>query len=328
MKMLNALVILLLILLLFPGCSNDGDQDGNEGALHIRISRGSGLSVMMNPPVLEISSYEIIGEGPGGETCIVEDITDENVLIDGLVMGAWDFHVIGYDISDTAIAEDSAQVAIEPGGLSEWNALLTPINGVGSVLLEIEWPEGLGGNLTPVCTLTPFPSGNEILLEYSDGTVTGNSLPTGYYSLSISLMGTEDQVWGNAYALRILAEQTVEMSLIIPEDEMDLSGSLDIIIDADLFNPLEIGITGKVDEFTSGDPPIHLSVDITDKDEDLTYSCYWYLDGSIVFEESSNTLNIPFSQPGVYRIAAVVYAQDNAGMIVGAGHESFSVAVE
>ncbi|MFA7108350.1 MAG: hypothetical protein WC162_04330, partial [Sphaerochaetaceae bacterium] len=110
MKYKNLIFCLFLVILVFLilGCSDSEEQTGI-----LKISFDSGVSRTLVPDIsMEVKSYEISGEGPGGNEFSTLESKGEEVIIPNLYKGNWTITVLGLNSDGIAIGEGSSSVTI------------------------------------------------------------------------------------------------------------------------------------------------------------------------------------------------------------------------
>ena len=319
-------LILLLCILVITACTKDGSE-ASTGHLHISINLEDAQSrTLTGSQELRITTYEIIGEGPEDASFHLDSISSTEVVIEELPLGDWEMMVLGFDDQGNLSAEDADTLTIEPGTTSQWNAMLLPLIGPGDIMLTVQWPEELDAE--PEGKLICPTTDDEYPLTYDGTSLFASDIPSGYYTLQVSLEGPDARIWGNAYSVRILANRTTELTLNVSEESMDLTGLVEMQIASRLFNPLEFTLQGVQQTFSTQGLPMELTIDIPLKDDDVTHTSKLYMNGELTIEGDTDRIMLFIPEPGLYMVSVLVFAQNDEGTVLRAGHSTFAVTAE
>gem|GEM_PF-5556103 len=319
----------VLLCIASAGCSNDPEYVEDTGKLRVNIITQAVEELPPDSQSIDIHEFEIHGTGPEGSEHTGVRFQESEINIVDLEPGDWEFHIIGFDDMDHRVAEDAEVITVSAGTASLWDAFLTPICGFGEMSLEIILPASFEDELhIETCLLEPFCDNDPIELVPEDGIAEKDSIPSGYYRLFVSIGGNDHTVWSNIYSVRILADQKMEFTLEIPEEDMNTGGSLDVQVDSNLFNPLELTISPASREIET-DEFLPVSAELSSqKDEDLEYHYSWYENGEHKEILESDSCVLTFQYEGTYQITVLVFAENpETQQILQAGYDTFSLKV-
>ena len=133
----------------------------------------------------------------------------------GLTPGSWTITVGGVNTNGITIVEGSATAQITAGTVTPVTLTLTLVPGNGVLDLTVTWGKKLFKTDDIQATLVPAVTQNGILVfeiktnaQDRVGTYRNESVPAGYYLLTLKLIGDGALVWGFPEAVRILANET------------------------------------------------------------------------------------------------------------------------
>ncbi len=317
--------------LLIAGCSSSGNGEEEHGQVLIHINDSSEIkSRAVNNPSLEVDYYQLSGICPEGEPYEWPEFDEDEIHIIELLTGDWEFSVHGFDHLDEPVLKDSAEVSIYPGETAQWHAELEPIHGYGDVTLDFVWPEDIDEeDYTVTAELSPLAGGTAEELSYSNGTAAASEKRAGYYQLHISIAHTQGSVvWRNFCSLRVLADQHLDYSVTVPEDEMDLTGELEFFWDISFHDPLEVVIEGKTDTVLQGEELV-ISADVASSVDDEHTVMYKLFRGGMELNELADSMDYEFANnvTGIYHVSVIAYTLDDEDEVIQAGHKSFTYEI-
>ena len=221
-----ALFLAGILLLVFPvGCRMFEEGMPSEdietpdiafGGLVIDFGDVFGNSRATLTPPTDIVTYTIDGELEGGGDGF-HDSVDAGMPFhrNGLTPGLWTITVGGVNTNGVTIVEGSTTAQITAGSVTPVTLTLTLVPGNGVLDLTVTWDKKLFGSDDIQATLIPEVTQDGILLfeiktnaQDRVGTYRNESVPAGYYLLTLKLIGDTVVVWGFPEAVRILANET------------------------------------------------------------------------------------------------------------------------
>lgn len=302
-------VYLVLILLLF-GCSNSTIDylDSNTGSLILNLVSERTIEPTI---IMDISTYDIVATGPNSMTFTETNIVDGSLIKNGLAVGAWSITIDAKNSSGIVIASATDTFSITDGTTTEVNLTVIPLDGKGTLDLDITWPES--DVLTPVInsTLTSIDGTvTDISFETisNTATYTNNQMDSGYYTLNIQLLDDTKYIWGMIESVRIIKDETSIFTKDITTDDLNSIendpnfGNLNLTVNENLMNPFDILFTGNIHMLTLGE---NMTVTIITTVQPDSYS--WYLNGNLIEGEVSDSITIGQDLVGAsYRLDVVV----------------------
>lgn len=207
----------MLLLILFYSCNNSGQLYNDQfGTLKISLNDPSNRTVTPNFDMI-ISSYVITGSGPGSAS-FTETIVEDSIVLNSLIRGSWNIHVEAKNSSNQTVGESLSSVDVFSNTTSILNMEINPVNGSGFFNLTLELPLDLSetSNIEAYMQsvddiITPI----ELAVSGSTATHSGE-LVTGYYQLFVEIIDNQDVLWGKFDVVRIIAEQTSQVSYTVP----------------------------------------------------------------------------------------------------------------
>ncbi len=194
---------------------------------------------------MEAADYVVSGVGPAGDT-FSETTASDPLTLEGLATGEWTVSVQPRNDTQTAIGSGEGVATVEDGQTAEVSITVVPLEGVGSLDLEVGWTEGELSVPSIHATLTTAAEVEttlELTLGTAQGTHTSSTIPAGYYTLALELREDGDTVAGAVEVVRIVAGQTTTGSFTFT-DLGGGQGSLVVSISLDLADPIELRYGG------------------------------------------------------------------------------------
>ncbi|MDD4082203.1 MAG: hypothetical protein PHD05_02335 [Sphaerochaetaceae bacterium] len=278
MKYKNLIFCLFLVILVFLilGCSDSEEQTGI-----LKISFDSGVSRTLVPDIsMEVKSYEISGEGPGGNEFSTLESKGEEVIIPNLYKGNWTITVLGLNSDGIAIGEGSASVTIIPNKTVSTKIEVLEYSGEGSLSFEITWPSSVSiENPQIEAILTPMSGDSNTTISFTNkenfsATYLGN-LDVGSYQLSLSFFDGDEKLYGTTLALRIVKDKTTEGKIELTKENLNLNGNLSLSVEDGLPDPFNLSVIQSTEIMLPDD-----TVKFTAKpDEEGSFAYSWFIDG-------------------------------------------------
>lgn len=275
---------------------------------------------------MNVAAYEIDGTGPNGATFTL-NTTQTNNEITGLVEGTWNIVVAARNQADENIGTGSSSITLTSTDTVSMSISVSPIQGYGTLSLTTTWPSGEVGKPSLKASLLPA-AGSAIPLNYTLGTgtasVTDSSIPSGYYTLSQSLLDNGVVVMGSVEVVRIVAGQTTSgtfnytsVNMVDPTLNVDISPTLD--------NPLSVSVSGVAQSINFGGT-MTVTPSISGYSGNATY--VYYLNGQAAGTTTSASPSYTIGSglaPGTYRLDVTAFSAD--GLRAGSTSATFTVTV-
>ncbi|MDD2297442.1 MAG: hypothetical protein WCS59_05285 [Sphaerochaetaceae bacterium] len=323
-KQIYCIVILVLIATFtFTAC----EETSGSTTLRLRLTTKKQISRVISPEGqgLSITGYTVSGNGPNGKTFSVSTHSTQ-VDITGLVIGAWEIEVKGYNQQGTLIAEGSASHHLTTKN-NVVEVVLSDLAGTGTVNIGFSWGDPAYSNITFELKLKP--QGEEETTITEGKTVYPSTasaryqatLPTGSYDLSFTLYSDGTKVAGGVEALRILQGCATEgeITIIVDKETPEATG---LLISSNIVEPVE-GVIQGVEATVLPNTPITATFTKTRGGGPKSVTIDWYLDGTHI--ASGNSLQFS-TYTGAHRLDVV--AQTELLGSVGSESKSFRASVE
>jgi hypothetical protein len=287
----------------------------NTGSLQLSIANASGGSAKTVQPTanLAATSFEIYGSGPDNHA-FSDEVTSTQYSRAALPIGAWIIKIYGKDDSGEKILSGIATAVIAEGATTSVAITLVPMDGTGTLAINLSWPLGSVAAPSIVSTLTPIGgTGESLSFTMADNSASygSSSLASGYYTLSIKLMDGDTAVWGGIEEVRILANKTTSMTKALAKAEMNcvITGSLGMTVTIDYQDPVDISLSGGLASL-----PLGQSMTVTATCSITPTAYAWYLNGTLIDGQASSSIAIGSGlDMGNYRLDAIAYAEDRTG---------------
>jgi len=165
--------------------------------------------------------YRVSGTGPNGAS-FLETVAALPLDVGELVAGEWEIRVEGLDGVGAVVLEGTTVAHVSLEGNTPVQVTLAPQAGDGSVALSIDWPAA------HVCAPTvnavlhrdgfdPVILGANVASETGTATVTGTTVPAGWYRLQLRLYDGTSLVAGCAELLQVRADTTTTAAITLSE---------------------------------------------------------------------------------------------------------------
>ena len=254
---------------------------------------------LLTPDIdMSVASLTISGSGPFNESFSdTIAVGDSSYTRGSLVAGDWTLTVNALNSSSEVVAGGSVTLAVQAGATAQGTIDVRPLSGDGTVDVSISWPDLTVENATVNGTVVAG-DGTETPISFnvSGNTATYNgTLAAGYYDLFIDLSGTNNRSWTHYVAVRVIEGQTTSGSLALQLNQE--TGNLELVVTADLLNPVDISMAGLPAQMYYGDSAV-IDLVLTPQDTG-NYSYSWILNGSPISGESSASLTLSANQLSV-----------------------------
>jgi hypothetical protein len=196
------------------GGAQDGPSIEEYGTLLLILSSGEMPTKTIAPPLdMNIAYYDVYGDGPDSATFSRLQIPGPTLMQSSLVAGEWTIIVDAFNVDDELIGDGSVVVTISAGQITQAEVPVVPLEGTGSLAINISWPEGMVTSPVVTGTLTAdgeAPQNISFTLEENSASFTAVALDVGYYVLMVELYDGENVIWGQLEAVRILKDKLSE----------------------------------------------------------------------------------------------------------------------
>ncbi len=306
------------VLLLLLSCAIPGK---NSATLVLSISEEYSTKTLVPDFDMVPAHYDVSGSGPNGEGFSVTADTNP-VEIPFLDFGDWTVNVGAKNAQNAVIATGSATTFLHVGERKELNIALRPVDGHGTLELTVYWTASDVETPSIMAELIP-QEGTTADLQFTiptNGTATfsDSQVPTGYHTLVIQLCDNGLAVMGAVDVVRIINEQKTTGVFEFYEVNSP-GGEFAVTITPEMNDPLEVLLSGLVDEITVGEA-IQIEASVQNTTDEVTI--FWYVNGQ---SAGTGTTYIGENlQAGVYRVDAAAFSAD--GSRSGSVTHSFRVS--
>ena len=312
---INVLVILLFSCQFVP--KDELTAAYEKGSLALTISTSLPRTILPDTD-MEVSSYDLIGVGPENASFEVLNIGGGTVVVEDLVPGSWSVGVTGKNSQGIVIVSGDSTVIISPNQASEASVEITPVEGEGTALLSISWPEsiimdpGINAELIPVGETTGFSADFLIAPDSLSASYSNSTLQEGYYVLNIQLLDSSETVWGITETVRIVTGQTTTGVFVLTANEINEieTGSFSINITVNEQSPVQIVLSGVENTIPGG-----TDMEVTADTVPLAETFQWKLNGQVLEGEIESTISLGSGLEAgkTYRLDVVASNGDTVG---------------
>jgi hypothetical protein len=293
----------------------------NTGALLLNIDPGYQINTLLPGVDMELAHYDFHGAGPTGQSF---DVSDDQlpVLMPGLIIGDWTVTVNAKNASSIIVAQGSATATIHTGNAQTIYIPITPVGGHGTVDLTVRWNDA-DVDTPSIQAQLIHPSSSPIDLDFTmsgpgNAVYYDDATPTGYYTLVVQLYDADYLVAGAVEVMRVVANQTTS-GLFEFYDINQPGGDLSIQIDPDMDDPIDVTLSGQVDEILEGST---MAVTASVPPEVGAVDYEWYVNGELKGTGATITVGSDLIA-GFYRLDVTVTTTD--GTRGGSAEHDFTV---
>ena len=292
MKKRNIIIIALTALcLLFASCNMDQVDPNATGSLSVKVSDGGSRGA--NPNIsMDVSSYDILAEGPDKAVVTKNDIekaNSSNIVLDGLKAGNWTITVTAKNAQKQAIGGGSATVNIKPSETATCTIIIKEYEGTGSFTLMLTGLNTSTGNYTIQILDSSdnnVASKEEKAIE-GELSVTFDSLKNGFYTVKVTCPSDSNLPSGFVDTFRIVKDGDTNLRYTVSTDGTAIK--IEEVITK----------TPKIDlkpTYSSGKFAVNESIvataTVTNVVENATYT--WYLDGEALTGAGVTASNLSY----------------------------------
>lgn len=298
---------------------------GLGGTLEIAIA-GNTAKTLLPGIDMNIAGYQVQGVGPNGAIFSLSTSKTTN-QVTGLVVGAWNVTVAALNGAGQNIGIGSSSVTLSSTDAVSLTITVTPIQGDGTLSLTTTWPASQVTSPSITASLLP-PAGSAIPLTYTidSGTATVNdgSIPSGYYTLSQTLLSGGMVVMGAVEVVRIVAGQATSGTFDFSNANA-VDPTLSVNITPAMSDPLPIALSGAASSITFGGS-MTVTPSVAGYSGNATF--VYYLNGQA--KASTNSASPSWTlgselAPGNYRLDVTAFSAD--GLRAGSATVTFAVTV-
>ena len=320
---MKKIVLVFGALILLFSCTTELEEGGT---LILSLSNsGFQIQTILPPVDMNVASYTAAGSGPFGDSFEVTSfLADDLVQVPSLEPGEWTIVVYANNAEGSIIGSGNDDtVLIVSGQVTTVSITVVPIEGIGTLSVQVEWPAGVLGNPSVTGTLAAVgsdPPASPIQFSMASDALSASNmqyLDTGYYTLTIRLSDGSDPLWGVVEGVRIVSGQVSGKvyELVSAVNQ----GGLALTIDPALDNPITITFQGQLAELGqhSATP-----MTVTATTGEPVDSYQWYLQGEPLAGENDAVVDIATDlKLGTYWLSLVV----TKDAVVSSGHVEFDV---
>ena len=198
------------------GTEDNGAPEDGSGGILIDFGAGHKSARTIGPAPEDIKRYDIEGGFAGGSDTFSGSVTPGETFAQyGLTPGTWTITVAAYsaETGGDMVAEGTAQAEVIAGLTTSVSIVLLPVSGIGTLDLTVRWNKHLFAPSEEIIAAVSPAIGLETNLYFGEVSEHGNfrssryenaDVPTGYYVISIQLIGDGQLAWGIAEAVQIL----------------------------------------------------------------------------------------------------------------------------
>ncbi|POR00845.1 hypothetical protein AU468_09355 [Alkalispirochaeta sphaeroplastigenens] len=310
MKKGMALLAAVVAVWTLTGCSNvlSSDSSGGEsrGALRIVLGEeGVSQQTTLEPELsMDISSWVVSGTGPGdaGFDHAVEGENPGQIVREGLRGGDWTITVEAKNAEGDVIGRGRSVATVRGGSETTTNIRVSPLEGKGTLKLEVRWRSGGVSHPQVVARLERIESPGddqedphpvpEIEFAIDDGGLVTPSkalaavdLHAGYYRLFLSLNDGESTVaCGGVRVVRIVKGGVTRGVYDYTQETSE--GRLRVTVTQDMASPLEVSIEGHRPRMMESEM-ISLRGVVSSQPSHQNISYQWFVNGELRSDTAS-----------------------------------------
>lgn len=313
-----------LLLTFVMSCNNQVEVTSKEnGSLSLRVIKRDSVRTIIPDISMDILNYDIIGSGPDGASFEIKDLIDES-LHRVLEKGKWIITVEAKNTDNTVIYRGETNCKIDSGLTTSVDIVISPLDGVGSLSLNIDWKNNILHTPNIVSTLTPS-TGISKSLEFAvfgnTASYSNQNIESGYHTLIVKLFDKSILTRGAVEIVRIVKNEITEGSFIF-NDINQQSGVVDINIVQELAEPLDVILTGQSTEIAEN-MSLTINASVPSYQNNVIY--VWYINGEVKSTGDSlgSSYTISDLTKGFYRLDVTAFSIDGKR----AGSATFDLTV-
>lgn len=273
---------------------------------------------------MNVDSYDIRGAGPAGATFNESGVSGSTLEEKSLSPGAWQVIVDAYnaDSPPTRIGTGSVSVTVQPGQVATASVSVLPLAGAGTLRLAVDWPDGVVANPTIAATLTSASDGTSQPVNFgiagSQAEYSSDTVPAGFYTLTMQLLDGSSLLWGDVEAVRIVAAEQSSGTFTLQREVN--RGGLALAVSVDMAAQVPVTLSG-VPSDNEIDQPMTVTANAAS-----ARAYIWYLNGVPYYDFFKNVASTysfsptmtfgrgPYAlKPGPNTVSVVVEAASSSG---------------
>jgi hypothetical protein len=282
-----------------------------EGSLQVSIAGAGNSARSIGPDIsVDVDHYVIRGQSVAGE--LFEQTTPEDqVVIRGLTAGYWDVTVDAFNESNVHLYTGTARVLVEGGVSLPVMVSLVAVSGVGTLVIDVTWPEG--EILSPTVDALLVPTiGDSLPLAFTingaAASFSGDQIASGFHTLILKVKEDDMIVAGGVDLVQIVGGQVTSANLVF--EQINAPGSLEIGVEVapEFAESLSVTIEGGqvVSDFGV---PVTLAGAVAGSPVNTVFT--WYVNGSAV-DSGTESTEISGDVPGHFRVDLLVVTADGS----------------
>lgn len=285
----------------------EGGSAPETGSLRLHLGASSGKTLV--PGIdLEPATFMVSLSGPQART-VEARLSEPDCDIPGLAFGLWLIVATAYNAEEIPVAEAVSSVTIQEEAPQHVLMVLGPFEGTGEMSVEVIWSASVAALLNVEGVLTS-PYGAETPLEFDtceEGRAVSltKELPTGYYTLTISLMDGGAVLMGASEAVRIVSGRITSGRFDFDESDSG-AGTITIGLIPQMNHPIDVVLSGQKEEIALNEA-MPLVAAAPSETIDVRYT--WLLNGEVC-QEGDRCIFGPGLPPGAYRADVLAWSPD------------------
>jgi sugar lactone lactonase YvrE len=268
----------------------------DSATLRISLASDTRARTLQPGVSLDVITYDIAGSNTTGDSFEATGIGATLFQKEGLTPGTWTVQATGRNQAGDAIAVSApATVTLDIAETESLSLLCLPLEGNGTLSIELSWPAGSVTTPAIEATLTPR-GGSAAPIAF---TITGNaashsstSLQNGYYTLIVKLKDESLSgwlAWSKVETVLIVKGRTTSANWVLEEDEVDTPApsGMALILASDTKKPIAISLSGQQSILEEGS-----TMTVSATGTPAPSSWQWYLDGDLLAGQTSSSTTV------------------------------------
>lgn len=306
-----ATVAAACILLALTGCDTDSTAASREiiVTLQDRSAHGARNIDPVGNDAAKPATYSLSGTGP--DSFSLEDISGTTFTLQSLPVGQWSFEAKAYNLDGVALSRGTLDTLIT-ASTNSLSIELDEMIGSGSLSVTCTWdPDQLyaAGDITfglydgaVIAAQQTVP----VQLDTSEAVFAATDLPSGFYTLVVTLSCGNEPVAGFIETVRIIenvesaATRPLTIGVVANDNRFSVIDKTGTPVEGTIsIDPLEVSAGSPATlTFTATELPVGVTAD------QLRYQ--WYEEGVLLENETAASHTIPSVAEGTIRYDVVV----------------------
>ena len=308
--LLYILALIAIGAFVFTACSPPTSPVSDTGMLQIALANNINARTLAPTTDMNPASYAITGTGPSSATFSAAT-TGAVVTKNSLAIGAWTVVVNATNAAGVLIGTGTSSAQVNTGATTSVAVTVSPVSGTGTLSLAISWPASQVSTPSISASLAPALGASQALaftISGAGASYLNAAVPTGYYTLTLTLLDNGIAVAGSADVVRIVAGQTTSGTYAITNVNSP-GGSVAVTINPNLQNPLALSIAGAQTNQLAGSTQT-LAASVSNYTGSVVYG--WYVNGVVQAATASNFVFGAGMAAGYYQIDVTAYNSDRS----------------